>query len=81
MTSKTITHDQKLQAFALFVIAIDRMNQANVFHQQAAKVLDIDADGHLSDAIFGRKEANPSLQAFEDMLAREEITVLDLEVA
>jgi hypothetical protein len=77
----TITEDQKLQAFALYVIAIDRLNDANRFHQAAAKVLGVDEDGHLSDAIFGLKVNDPSFAAFEEVLKREGVTVAPAEAA
>lgn len=76
----TITEAQKLQAFELFTLAIARNNEANAFSREAAKVLGVDGDGHISDAIFGYKVADASITNFEKVLELEGITV-DREAA
>jgi hypothetical protein len=73
---KTITEGQKLQGYALYVMAVQRNNESNKFGLEAAKSIGVDIDNHLGDAIYGCRVSDASIEAFEAVLRREGIEVV-----
>jgi hypothetical protein len=71
---KTITKEQELTAFALFVMAKTREKEVRAFENQLNAILGEEDGSHFSDAIYGDWD-EPSKAAFDETMAKAGISV------